>query len=227
MERDVHQRRISLAIDNYHSHFSFPMTDPRLAWLLCSQDLPFFVRNFVFIYDATTQDWVRFELWPAQERTLQTMAHSRKLVVLKARQLGISWLSLAYALWLMLFRSPATVLLFSLREAEAKELLWRLHGMYDRLPPWMQAERVMLANETRWVLSNGSRALAFSTKSGRSYTGTLALVDEADFVPEMNQFLNAVKPTIDGGGQLFLVSTSDKSRPVSVFKNLFRPRWRG
>ena len=85
-----------------------------------------------------------------------------KLVVLKARQLGISWLSLAYALWLMLFRAPSTVLLFSLREAEAKELLWRLRGMYDRLPPWMQAERVMLANETRWVLSNGSRALAFS-----------------------------------------------------------------
>ncbi|MBK8049293.1 MAG: hypothetical protein IPK16_20555 [Anaerolineales bacterium] len=78
------------------------MLDPRLAWLLCAQDLPFFVRNFVSIYDATTQDWVRFELWPAQERTLQTMADSRKLVVLKARQLGISWLSLAYALWLML-----------------------------------------------------------------------------------------------------------------------------
>ena len=135
---------------------------------------------------------------------------------------GRFWLSLAYALWLMLFRSPSTVLLFSLREAESKELLWRLRGMYDRLPPWMQARTVMLANETRWVLSNGSRALAFSTKSGRSYTGTLALVDEADFVPEMNQFLNAVKPTIDAGGQLFLVSTSDKSRPVSVFKNLFR-----
>lgn len=90
----------------------------------------------MFIYDATTQN-----------QTLQTMAHSRKLVVLKARQLGISWLSLAYALWLMLFRLPATVLLFSLWEAEAKELLWRLHGMYDRLPSWMQAERVMLANE--------------------------------------------------------------------------------
>ena len=78
------------------------------------------------------------------------------------------------------------------------------------------------SNETRWILSNGSRALAFSTRSGRSYTGTLALVDEADFVPELSQFLNAVKPTIDGGGQLFLVSTSDKKRPISTFKNLFR-----
>ena len=45
---------------------------------------------------------------------------SKKLVVLKARQLGISWLSLSYALWLMLFHPPATVLLFSLREEESQ-----------------------------------------------------------------------------------------------------------
>ena len=150
------------------------------------------------------------------------MAQSKKLVVLKARQLGISWLSLSYALWLMLFHPPATVLLFSLREEESKELLWRLRGMYARLPEWQQSKGVQLSNETRWVLSNGSRALAFSTRAGRSYTGTLAIVDEADFVPELSQFLNGVKPTIDAGGQLFLISTSDKKRPISTFKNLFR-----
>ena len=191
-------------------------------WLTYGLDPAAFVRECVYIYDATGQDWVRFELWPAQVETLGAMASSRKLVVLKARQLGISWLSLSYALWLMVFQAPATILLFSLREEESKELLWRLRGMYERLPQYLRARAVTHSNETRWILSNGSRALAFSTKSGRSYTGTLALVDEADFVPELSQFLNAVKPTIDAGGQLFLVSTSDKKRPVSTFKNLFR-----
>jgi hypothetical protein len=191
-------------------------------WLGYGKRPGLFVRECVSIYDATGQEWVKFALWPAQEETLEAMATSSKLVVLKARQLGISWLALSYALWLMLFRGPATILLFSLREEEAKELLWRLRGMYARLGPHVQAKGVTHSNETRWVLSNGSRALAFSTRSGRSYTGTLALVDEADFVPELSQFLNAVKPTIDGGGQLFLVSTADKKRPLSTFKNLFR-----
>ena len=99
--------------------------------------------------------------------------------------------------------------------------------MYERLPQHLRARAVTHSNETRWILSNGSRALAFSTRSGRSYTGTLALVDEADFVPELSQFLNAVKPTIDAGGQLFLVSTSDKKRPISTFKNLFRAAVQG
>jgi hypothetical protein len=93
------------------------------------------VRDCVWIYDATAQDWVRFELWQAQAQTLQTMAGSRKLVILKARQLGISWLSLGYALWLMLFQAPATILLFSLREEESKELLWQRRNLMPAMRP--------------------------------------------------------------------------------------------
>ncbi len=113
-------------------------------------------------------------------------------------------------------------LLFSLKEAEAVELLGRLRGMYVRLPGWMQARGLPLDSGKRFELSTGSRALAFSTHGGRSYSGSLAIVDEADFIPNLALFLNAVKPTVDGGGQLFLISTSDKRRPVSPFKNLFR-----
>ena len=66
----------------------------KVQWLTYSQDPAAFVRDCVYIYDATAQDWVKFDLWPAQAETLPTMAASRKLVILKARQLGISWLSL-------------------------------------------------------------------------------------------------------------------------------------
>ena len=45
----------------------------------------------------------------------------RLTVVLKARQLGFSWLVVCYSLWLMMFRSSATVLLFSKRDDEATE----------------------------------------------------------------------------------------------------------
>lgn len=199
----------------------------RIEWLKCAESIEYFTLNYVQIYNATDQAWLNFALWPAQQAVLRRMVDERMLVMLKARQLGMSWLCLAYALWLLMFQSPATVLLFSLREAEAVELLGRLKEMHRRLPEWMQARKVIRENDTTLVLSNGSRALAFSTKGGRSYTGTLALVDEADFVPDLSTFLNGVKPTIDAGGKLFLVSTSDKKRPVSTFKNLFRAAVKG
>lgn len=144
-------------------------------------------------------------------------------MVLKARQLGMSWLALGYALWLMIFWPAATVLLFSKRDDEAVHLLdFRLAGMYRRLPPWAQARATLIDSKHELRLSSGSAALAFPTTGGRSYTASLAIVDEADFVPNLDALLNAVKPTIDAGGRLILLSTSDKSRPDSAFKRIYR-----
>lgn len=194
----------------------------RIEWLKCGSSATYFTREYVQIYNATYSQWLPFNLWRAQVNTLQTMEANRLLVILKARQLGISWLALAYCLHVLIFNAPSTILLFSLRELEAVELLGRLKGMYDRLPRWMRARITLRDNDKNIELSNGSRALAFSTKSGRSYTGSIALVDEADFIPDLSSFLNGVKPTIDAGGKMFLISTSDKSRPVSTFKNIYR-----
>ncbi len=188
----------------------------------CREDVRYFTERYCKLYNATAQAWLPFTLWPAQKATLDCMCAERLLVILKARQLGLSWLCLAYALWLMTLHGPATVLIFSMRATEAEELLGRLRGMHARLPRWLQGGQVIQAGAARWELSHGSCALAFSTRSGRSYTGTLAIVDEADYVPDLGRFLSGVKPTIDAGGRLFLVSTSDKRRPVSTFKRLFR-----
>jgi hypothetical protein len=145
------------------------------------------------------------------------------VVILKARQLGLTWLVLGYALWLILFWPAATVLLFSRRDDEATDLLkTRLRGMYDRLPAWLKVRSFGVDNGHEWELSNGSRVLAFPTTAGDSYTATLVLVDEADLVPDLGRLMRAVKPTIDGGGKMILLSRADKSQPQSVFKRIYR-----
>lgn len=194
----------------------------RKEWLKCSQGADYFLDVYGWIYNATLREWIRFELWPAQMRMLGRLLVARQVLVLKARQLGLTWLVLGYALWLMLFRPAATVLLFSLRDNEAVELLKRLKGMYQRLPRWGRCREVITDNDHEWVLSNGSVARAFPTTGGRSYTASLVIVDEADFIPHLGDFLNAVKPTVDAGGQLVMISTVDKSQPLSAFKGLVR-----
>ena len=198
----------------------------RVEWLKCSQDPAYFLDTFCWIFNATLRSWVQFSLWPAQIEVADALLSGQHLIVLKARQLGLTWLCLGYALWLMLFRPSAVILLFSKREDEAQELMLRLQGMYRYLPAWMQCRSVMKENQSEFRLSNGSVALCFPTTGGRSYTGTFVLADEADFIPELSGFLNAVKPTVDAGGQLALISTSDKSQPNSTFKRLFRAGWR-
>jgi hypothetical protein len=172
--------------------------------------------------------WVPFRLWPAQADVLDRIERSRLVVLLKARQLGLTYLVLALALWAMLFRPAATVMLFSRRDDEATDLLaTRLRGMYTRLPPWLRARSVTVDNDHELELSNGSRALAFPTTAGDSYSASLVIVDEADLVPDLDRLLRAVKPTIDAGGRLILVGRTDKSRPQSPFKRIFQAATEG
>jgi hypothetical protein len=180
------------------------------------------------IYDAVSREWVPFRLWPAQYQTIQTISANRLLVILKARQLGLTWLVLGFALWLILFHPAATVLLFSRRDDEAVDLLGsRLRGMYERLPAWLKVRAFAVDNDHEWQLSNGSRVLAFPTTAGDSYTATLAIVDEADLVPDLDRLMRTVKPTIDGGGQMILLSRADKGNPQSTFKRIYRAAKQG
>jgi hypothetical protein len=95
----------------------------------------------------------RFE----QRRVANLLQANRLVVVLKARQLGLSWLVLAFALWLMLFYPIATVLLFSRRDEEAADLLAvRLRGMYDRLPAFLQVRGFATDNDHEpWPAGRG------------------------------------------------------------------------
>jgi len=162
-------------------------------------------------------------LWPAQASTLQKIVEHQLFIVLKARQLGLTWLLVCYGLWMMLFRPGTGLLLFSRRDDEAAELLGRVRGCHVRLPPFLQA-RVGTDNDHELEFVNlGSVAQSFPTTkhSGRSYTATLAVVDEADFIRWLRQLLTAVKPTIDAGGQLGLISTVDKEDLSSEFKRIW------
>jgi hypothetical protein len=191
--------------------------------LKCRKSPAYFLDTYCHIYDAVSGEWVPFRLWPAQITTIQTIANNRLTVILKARQLGLTWLVLGYALWLILFRPAATVLLFSRRDDEATDLLGtRLRGMYDRLPAWLKVRSFSVDNDHEWALSNDSRVLAFPTTAGDSYTATLAIVDEADLVPDLDSLMRAVKPTIDGGGRMVLLSRADKTKPLSPFKRIYQ-----
>lgn len=200
--------------------FHYLLTETRK----CRRSLHYFLCQYVQIYDAPSGDWIAFGLWPAQWQVAEAFLEHRQIVIVKARQLGLSWLVLGYALWRMLFHPAATVLIFSRRQEEAEYLLGpeRLRGMFARLPAWMQLPEALRESSNCWVLANGSVARAFPSNAGDSYTATLAILDEADLVPDLDHLLRSVKPTIDGGGQIIVLSRVNKSRTDSAFQRLYR-----
>jgi len=201
----------------------------RREWIKCKRSVGYFVSTYCKIYDAKQADWIPFLLWPEQREVLDIIDNNRLVVILKARQLGLTWLCLCYILWRMLFHPIFTSLVFSRRETEAGQLLSdnRLRGIYRRLPDWAKTKKILVDSSLVWQLSNDSVCYAFPTTAGDSYTAGLAFVDEADLVPNLGELMTAVKPTIDGGGKMILLSRSDKDVPNSTFKNIYRGAKKG
>lgn len=173
--------------------------------------------------DKAPATWLPFRLWPAQRAVVQALDSGDHLVILKARQLGQTWLIIACILWQMLMRPMCTVLLFSKRDNEAADLLQRLKDMYAHLPPWLQstAGGVVLANTEIWRLGNGSEART-QAAAGDSYTAQIALCDEFDLDENQDKLLEAVGPTVIESGQLILLSRVDKDKPLSAFKRMYQ-----
>jgi hypothetical protein len=168
--------------------------------------------------DAAPPTAMPFLLWPAQAELLIDLLCKRLILILKARQLGISWLVLAYALWLCLFRPGRLVLVFSIGQLEANEMLRRCSAMYWRLTPELRTTLPHVTKDTTEELAwaNGSRIISLPSRAnaGSSYTASLAIMDEFAKNARDAALYTAVKPTIDGGGQLIILSTANGANNV-------------
>ena len=160
---------------------------------------------------TSTTGLAPFVLWPGQQTALATMERDRLAVFLKARQLGISWLMCGYALWSMLSTPRQTILAYSQGQLEANELIRRVALLYHQHQRKAALPALTADNTGMLAWGNGSRmlSLAATRKAGRSFTASIAILDEWAFMAWPRQTLAAVKPTIDAGGKLFIISSAD------------------
>lgn len=187
----------------------------------------YFINTYCVIDDAQGHGegggTMPFTLWPAQEVVARDLTANRLVLILKARQLGISWICCAYALWICLFQPGKVVIFLSKGELEAIELLRRVSVLFARLPETLKANLPGLqkGNTSLLAWNNESRvqSLASSKGAGRSFTASLVVMDEAAHLTWASEIYTALKPTIDGGGQLIVLSTANG------IGNLFHLLW--
>ena len=61
----------------------------------CKNHPGYFVRTYCHRGQGRRGDYQPFALWPAQEEALDTIHAARLSIILKARQLGMTWLCCA------------------------------------------------------------------------------------------------------------------------------------
>jgi hypothetical protein len=196
-----------------------PGVDEAAEYSACECHPGYFVHTYGVIDNAqedgseASDARMPFHLWPAQWPVMETIWAERQVVILKARQLGISWVVCGYVLWRCLFLPGQVGLLFSKGQKEANELIRRIKALYDRLPDWLRAmlPRLVTPNvrELRW--SNGSwiTSMPATRDAGVSYTASFVILDEFARMTWPDELFLNVQPTVDAGGQLILISNAN------------------
>lgn len=195
----------------------------------CRDDVVYFANNYCVIEDKDSPDIVvPFKGWPAQNATLRDFSENRLNLILKARQMGITWIALYYCTHDLIYNLGHTVVALSKTEEDAKELVRRVSVILSNMPALLKGGGItwsMTATSIRITGKDGRlvstfKAFPASPSAGRSFTGNILLIDEWAFQEFADEIWTSAYPTINRptGGQVIGLSTIKKG---TLFERLW------
>lgn len=207
----------------------------------CRDHLVYFVESYGHIEDRDSAEVVvPFRLWKEQKEALENMRTHKWTIVLKARQLGISWLVLHYAVWLLLCFQGRSVIGLSKSETEAKELIRRtvlilrnmralIRERNDRAGwdgAWFEFNALSVTIHTPGKSDSTFQCFASGENAARSFTADLIIFDEWAFQEFDRSIWKAALPVVNrpNSGQILGVSTIKRG---SLFEELFTTEGNG
>jgi len=174
----------------------------------CGKDPAYFINTYARI-SHPLKGLIPFKTYPYQTDMLEDFNDYRFNVILKARQLGISTITAAYIVWLMLFYRDKNVLVIATKFQTAANLVKKVKNIMQNVPPWLRIAEIKIDNRTSFVLTNGSEVKAASTSgdAGRSEALSLLVIDEAAHVDGLEELWTGLYPTLSTGGRCIALST--------------------
>ena len=190
----------------------------------CRRSFIFFCENFCKIQHRNA-GILPFKLFPYQRASVKAFRQHDRVIYLKCRQSGISTLTGAYALWVAMFYPNRNILIVSKRDEDAMNYLGKnVRFVYEHLPEFFweifgdpregfakKYGACKTYNEHNIGFYHGSeiRSLTSSKDTLRSNQASLVIIDEAAFIPDMEQMWTAGQPTLMHGGSVIVISTTN------------------
>ena len=174
----------------------------------CGKDPAYFINRYVQIQHPV-RGRIPFHTFAFQDDCLKHFNDHRFNIVVKSRQLGLSTLTAAYAVWMAMFRKDKTVLVIATKLAVAQNFIKKVKIALSGIPKWMWITDITAKNTQAIEFSNGSaiKAVPTSDDAGRSEALSLLIVDEAAFIRNFDELWKGLYPTLSTGGRAIIVST--------------------
>lgn len=189
----------------------------------CSQSPLYFLQTYGKIRHQT-KGVIPFEPWPHLVEYLECLQKYRFIIVIKPKQIGLTWTMSGANLHLAHFLEGANILTLSKGEPEAEESLGYSKFIHNQLPAFL---RIPFGAEQDSLLTFPSmhsriRALASTENAGVGFGGaTRVVLDEFEYHKYDKQNYAELLPAILAGGQMIVQSTADSLKENSLFKELY------
>lgn len=208
----------------------------------CLNDLVYFVKTYGHIEDKDADELIQpFDMWEEQENALISIHNNKRNAILKARQLGFSWLVIHYCAYTLLMPGR-TIIALSRSEEEAKELVRRLSVVLKYMPEFFQEEKEAPTNWSGMTYKATALELVVhypdgrpdsimkgfpsSPAAARSFTADLLIFDEWAFQQFAREIWTSAFPVINRptGGKVIGLSTIERG---SLFEEIFTDKDNG
>ena len=179
--------------------------------------------EYVKILDATTNQIIKYEMWPHCEYVIRAIYKWPLVAILKAKQISFSWTVGGIAVhWCD--KVATNVIEISKGEDQAADLLAKSKFIEDNLPKYLQHERDHTGTFLLHFKKPNSRihTVPSTITAGLGETASLVVGDENEFHPYAKENWGHLKATIDAGTHCVLGSTSDPTNIDSNFKVIYR-----
>lgn len=186
----------------------------RDEYFKCQNDPLYFINTYIQI-PHPVKGKIPFYIYMFQASLIYMWLQYKNTVTLKPRQMGVSTLVCAYALWLALFHGYKFITMISIKESIAKAMLRKVKIMYMNLPDFFKMEIINgtpgeVGSANRMAFKNGSEitASAATENAGRSESLSLLIMDEVAFQRYASSIWASAQPTLSTGGQAILLSSA-------------------
>jgi phage FluMu gp28-like protein len=174
-----------------------------------------FVRDACLTQDEADEGKIKkFPDLPYLRHICEVWQANKMLAIPKSRRMMLTWLMLALHLHMALF-TPRSAIFVQSKKAEDSDYLIRDKRMlfiYNHLPAWTRNFGLPEAKNKEFLVSfsNGSEIHAVSQGADqlRQYTATAVMCDEIAFWEKAADTWRALRPIVQGGGRVTLISSA-------------------
>ncbi len=184
----------------------------------CSMSYSYFCENYVKIIHPV-KGMIPFQLYDFQKRVVSEYDQHQFNIIKKFRQAGLTTVSVIWALWRCLFKFEQRIMVLSKSDREAIGVGKIVKNVLENMPPWMAP--VMNNNNDHEKEFTDTRSILwfYTCAAARSKALTYLIIDEAAFIPNMDEHWKAMYPTLSTGGNCICIST------VNGMGNWYEETW--